>query len=179
MFIVFWHNYYQTICHFNLYDNLAVATDKRGFNYWQSFCIYLQSKIILNCMTINRKRIKIAAISLTVLYLATITLLSLMKIESDINELELPNIDKIIHFCFYFGLNFLLLITIFIHFGRINKKHFLIATCCSIFYSALIELTQTVVGRHCDMLDFVANSLGAICAIFVVRFFLNRIRCKS
>ncbi|MFI3317215.1 MAG: VanZ family protein [Rikenellaceae bacterium] len=127
-------------------------------------------------MLINSRRIKLGAIMLTVLYLALITTLSLVKFESEIDDFQMPNIDKLVHFCFYLGLNFLILSTSYLNLGKVGAKCYFFATAFCVGYSALIEFVQNAVGRHGDIFDLFANSLGAVAAIFFVRIIFRRIQ---
>ena len=90
---------------------------------------------------------------------------------SNLPEVELDffiPIDKIVHFCMYFGLG----ITIGFNYIWLNKGNivllrlFLFALLLPIIYGGVIEILQgQYFNRSTELEDFIANSIGAICAI--------------
>jgi len=95
----------------------------------------------------------------------------------DSRLLAIKNIDKVIHITMFFIFSFLLC------FGFLKQKvlqhprnYFLTyAIIFGIFYGALTEIMQAVwfVSRSGNVLDFFANSLGAIIGALVFRAFFN------
>ncbi len=108
---------------------------------------------------ITRKRV---ITWLTALYIVLLTTLCLVKISAPTPDLRVVGFDKLVHFCFYLGLNTLLITTVIAYKGMVKTKHIAIATIVSILYGIVIELIQQQVGRDFDLYDIVANSFGAI-----------------
>jgi VanZ family protein len=80
-------------------------------------------------------------------------------------------LDKICHFIGYAGLAFLLSAVwrAWISRGRaIPLRGYLIVVCLAAFYGAFDELTQPLVGRTCELGDWLADVSGAVfgCALF-------------
>lgn len=98
------------------------------------------------------------------LYVVLITVLSLVDLSSSVPEQEIPFLDKIVHFCFYFGMEVLLLGCV--RFVRgLTMRSFVVVTLITIGYSVGIEVVQQFVGRDFDLLDICANSVGALCGL--------------
>ncbi|MFI3332710.1 MAG: VanZ family protein [Rikenellaceae bacterium] len=105
------------------------------------------------------------------LYILLITLLSLINISQKENSIDITYLDKIIHFCFYFGLNTLLLLLREV-IGRNRRLLGAVAiTFVTILYGAGIEAVQHFVGRDFDIFDIAANSVGAIVALPLFMWF--------
>lgn len=102
----------------------------------------------------------------TIFYWVAISTLSLVSFTNDIPEIKIPYIDKIAHFSFYLGLNFLLLTTLFV-LGKDRCQNIMSVTLIAILYGAVIELIQPITGRSCEVLDIVANSMGAISGVLL------------
>lgn len=99
---------------------------------------------------------------------------------SNIPVVSIPHIDKLVHFCFYFGFNFLW----FLYFKKQFKntddfRPLLLSFVFSTFFGIIIEILQSeyTLTRSADMMDFLANSLGATSAIIAVLLF-NKIVTK-
>ena len=74
-----------------------------------------------------------------------------------LNQVPLPaggGNDKIAHFSAYLGL--------VLAAALLRPKSIAFYTSCAILYGGLIEFIQPSFGREKEVLDFVANSLGAI-----------------
>ncbi|NDV66299.1 VanZ family protein [Bacteroides sp. 224] len=90
---------------------------------------------------------------------------------------DIPNLDKIAHFCMYFGLSGML----WWEFLRSHKnnhpmRHAWIGACLlPILFSGAIELLQEycTAYRGGDWMDFVANATGALCAALVGYYILK------
>ena len=75
-----------------------------------------------------------------------------------LNQVQLPagnGNDKIAHFSAYLGL--------VLAAALLRPKSIAFYTASAVFYGGLIELIQPSFGREKEVLDFVANSLGALC----------------
>ncbi len=101
---------------------------------------------------------------LTVLYIALLTTLCLVTLSVPTPDVPGIGFDKIVHFCFYAGLNTLLISTIIAHKSAIKTKQIIVTTLASIIYGVAIEFIQQYTGRSFDIYDIVANSIGAITA---------------
>ncbi len=120
---------------------------------------------------------KRAVIYLTILYIALITILSLIPISSS-TALNIPHQDKFIHILFYLGLNILLLLSIANNSKyRCSITNVALVTLASILYSVAIEYLQPYIGRNYDVGDIIANSVGAILGalLFLIFKYLFRI----
>ena len=105
--------------------------------------------------------------------------------KTDLNEI--PNLDKVVHFCMYFGFSSMIWIEYLRFHPSIRWKRIIPgAIFLPILISGLIEILQEncTDNRSGDWLDFVANSIGALASIpashylyrpFVWRYF-NRNR---
>lgn len=88
---------------------------------------------------------------------------------------EIPNIDKIVHFCMYGGLTFVIWTEYLWHHNAINWKRLIVGgILCPIIMSGLIEIGQgtLTVNRSGDWMDFVANSLGVLVVSYIGYHFL-------
>ena len=105
---------------------------------------------------------------LTVAYIALLTTLSLVQLSVPSPEVPGIGFDKIVHFCFYAGLNTLLIATIIAHKGAIKTKQIIATTLVAIAYGVAIEFIQQQVGRDFDLYDIAANSIGAISTAIII-----------
>lgn len=94
---------------------------------------------------------------------------------------EIPNLDKAVHLCMYFGLSGML----WLEFHRAHRKSpaprwhaWLGAVVCPIVFSGVIELLQAycTTWRGGDWLDFAANTAGVLLAWLVVGVWWGRRR---
>ena len=105
-------------------------------------------------------------------YLPTILVCTLVLILSVINTGVLPKtnmlgIDKIVHTIMYFGMTLTLILnqTSYLH-EKITKTQLYFAFLFSIGFGILMEVIQHFLPwRSSSVLDFLANTLGAIIAI--------------
>lgn len=73
-----------------------------------------------------------------------------------LNQVQLPTgNDKVSHFSAY--------LILVLAAALLRPKSIAFYTACAILYGALIELIQPSFGREKEVLDFIANSLGALC----------------
>jgi VanZ family protein len=84
---------------------------------------------------------------------------------------NIPNIDKIVHFCFHFGFT----ISWILFFKKELKgkapddyKAYLISFIFSVFFGITIEILQSVftTTRAADVTDILANTIGATIGLF-------------
>lgn len=104
----------------------------------------------------------------TVLYVLTITILSLIKVSAPEIASDIIGFDKLVHFCFYFGLNTLLFLGVLASDKGVDLRRSIATTVGVILYGVALEFTQQYVGRDFDVYDIVANSIGAITSGVVI-----------
>jgi VanZ family protein len=110
---------------------------------------------------------------LALLWTGIIAFLCLTE-SSNIPAVEIPNIDKLVHFCFHFGFTLLWFLFFKKQFNSIdNYKPLLVSFVFSIFFGLAIEILQSryTLTRSADMMDFLANAIGATSAIIAVLLF--------
>lgn len=107
-------------------------------------------------------------------WMALITLLSLITFpEDDGPKIEIPNLDKAVHFTFYFVAA--LLGCLFVRertSGRVRlNKAILIISIAVILYGIIIEVLQSTytTERTGDFYDVVANSIGAFAGAYIIK----------
>ena len=110
----------------------------------------------------------------SIIIILTVIYLSFFKPPS--TELsKIPNIDKIVHLCMYFGMSGML----WLEFLRTHRKvpapmrHAWIgAFFCPVLFSGCVELLQEycTTYRGGDWLDFAANATGAVLASLVAYY---------
>lgn len=90
---------------------------------------------------------------------------------SNIPAISIPNIDKIVHFCFHFGFT----ISWILFFKKELKgkapddyKAYFISFIFSVFFGITIEVLQSVLTttRAADVIDILANTIGALVGVF-------------
>lgn len=111
-----------------------------------------------------------------ILYFIIVVLLSLSPFTQNQPQIELPFIDKIVHFCFYFGMSILAFASI----NYNNKRHkgiiFFIILVAMFTIGGLIEMIQPYFNRTADIDDMAANALGAILGSISYVVFHNKIK---
>ncbi|MFR9648888.1 MAG: VanZ family protein [Rikenellaceae bacterium] len=112
----------------------------------------------------KKQSLLIAAWVALILYISLITLLSLATFEQEVS-VEIPHMDKVVHCCFYLGLNALLLNLVWWWRKELKAKHIVVSTLLSVGYSLLIEVVQPLFGRDADPWDLLANTTGALLGI--------------
>ncbi|WP_343696718.1 VanZ family protein [Flavobacterium sp.] len=99
---------------------------------------------------------------------------------SNLPVVNVPSIDKIVHFCFHFGFT----ISWILFFKKELKgkeaddyKAYLISFIFSVFFGITIEILQSVLTttRASDVTDVLANTLGATAGIFTAIAFKKQI----
>ena len=101
-----------------------------------------------------------------------ITILCLMP-GKDLPSVSIVNFDKFVHISFFGMLNLLYLR--WGVFGNGLKLSPIKITIFTIFYGGMIEVVQGTfyTDRHADLMDFIANSVGALIALYCIRFTPN------
>lgn len=87
--------------------------------------------------------------------------------------LNIPHLDKVVHFGLYVVFTLLLLSETNTKrkIGELDRKSVFISLIIAIFYGLLIELMQMLVfkSRGAEFWDFVANTIGAIMAVLLYK----------
>ena len=98
----------------------------------------------------------------------------------DTSHFNIPQIDKVVHFTFYFVMVLLAFFAIIKEKFQVNGMLKLLwyIVLFAIVYGIIIEVIQHVAtdNRHGDPLDALANSTGAIAGMLVLRFWFFRKR---
>lgn len=84
--------------------------------------------------------------------------------------------DKVEHLLAYFGLSFLMYLTLLFQKKSITlKKNALLFTLLFVLgYGILDEVHQLLIpGRSCELLDFMADMLGGIIGIIIVKILIH------
>jgi len=110
--------------------------------------------------------------------LITVGIFSFSSFPGDsLPDLSFEFSDKIIHFTIYL----FLMISFFIAINNSNQNNFLrkspvvFSLIITILYGATDELHQYFVpNRSCDIWDFVANTLGAVIAGYIIYIYLRK-----
>ena len=126
--------------------------------------------------------IKIYPVSLVII-LAVIYLSFFKPPTTDLGTI--PNLDKVVHICMYFGMSGML----WLEFLRAHRRDrtpmwhaWVGAFACPVLFSGAVELLQAfcTTYRGGDWLDFAANTTGAVLASLVACFVLKpRVMRKS
>jgi VanZ family protein len=105
---------------------------------------------------------------LALLWTCLVTVLSLITISSDVGRtIKIENKDKFVHFVFYFV--FVILWFQFVKSYKLTNKTKLIVLFSAIGYGILMEICQGLftTTRTADILDVLANSLGATVGLII------------
>ena len=90
----------------------------------------------------------------------------------------IPNIDKVVHVCMYFGMSGML----WLEFLRAHRRdHTPLWHAWVILFSGVVELLQAycTTYRGGDWLDFAANSLGALLASGVAQWVRKKMQARD
>ena len=134
--------------------------------------------MVKNIMTILKRY------PLSLLIIAAVIYLSFFKPPSPPKLDEIEGIDKVVHFCMYFGMSGMLWWE-FVRGHRVKKAplwHALIgAALCPIIFSGVIELLQEycTATRTGDWWDFAANSAGAVVASVCGYTYYNKVIARG
>lgn len=100
-----------------------------------------------------------------IIYTIIVATLSLVTMPNT-DEIELPSFfDKIVHFCFYFGMSILVLSTRWIKYKKIRAASCIKTFTITLLFGFVIEIIQPYFGRTFDIGDIVANCCGNITGI--------------
>lgn len=117
---------------------------------------------------------------LTVSWLVFITFSSLFSFSGMARapRINIPHADKLVHFFFYFILVCFAVLaardSYKVHFHL--KKTLLYAVLFAFFYGILIEVVQYsfTVDRHGDVLDVLANTMGALAGMLFIKRLISK-----
>ncbi len=114
-------------------------------------------------------------------WMAFVTFSSLVSFsDTDAADIDIPNLDKVVHFSFYFGAAFLAVLFIRERTkgGMELRRAVLFAVVGAIIYGIIIEVLQYsfTADRHGDILDALANSVGAILGSLAVKSLFSKER---
>ncbi len=115
---------------------------------------------------------KQVALALVVLYVMTLTALSLMNL-GEIPDLGSSFDDKIYHFGAYALFTFIL----YNYFDAVSLRNSIFITAIiAVFYGAAIEIFQGLFtrSRTPDMYDLAANTAGIATAILIIKIYKKR-----
>lgn len=122
---------------------------------------------------LEKYKISLVYVPLTVYWLIIFTLTTLPSQSLPSTSIN----DKIAHLLAYYFLGALLVLALFIQkkFKSFNKRYLFFAAGICMLYGAADELHQMFIpGRFADILDWTADTIGAISGIFTVYFLLIR-----
>lgn len=104
-----------------------------------------------------------------------ILFLSFKKASSLQTNFDFPNLDKVVHFMFYFVFVFLWYRFVF-SLGKQSVKILFFISFVAIILGIAIEYLQGIVtvDRNSDLYDVLANSLGVLTGAFFSYLFLNK-----
>jgi len=133
--------------------------------------MYVYSCQMTRFMIINEKIIKLLNPYVIIII---VTILSLVP-KSTLPEKEtinIPNLDKIVHFIMYFTLCFSIILNYFYKNTKISKLTFVLIAILISIYGICIEIIQElyITGRSGNMYDVLANTSGCIMAIIIFNF---------
>lgn len=112
-----------------------------------------------------------------------VILMLFVSIESSVgdmavNEIDLPFLDKIVHFCIFAALGWFLARGMYLaRTGALSRHYGLWAMLIGTVFGASDEWHQSFVpGRHADWADLLADVLGIISAVILYNVFQKRKR---
>lgn len=115
----------------------------------------------------------------TLTVLICITLLSTLSFSNVSVEPKVPNMDKIVHFCMYFGLSIIALFDLYYasYSAQKHKRYAIYVFIFACITGGIFELVQfyLVPDRAGEILDMVANVLGAFTGTLLGYFILPKI----
>ena len=113
-------------------------------------------------------------LGLALLWTCIVTVLSLVSIGNVGKSISIPNKDKYVHFTFYFI--FVIVWFLFANRTNISKKIKWIVLISAIGYGILMEIFQGIFTstRTPDIMDVIANSIGAITGLLFITLILKK-----
>lgn len=119
----------------------------------------------------------------SLLVVAVILYLSLMRQPSNEKLVLFEGIDKVVHFLMYFGLSSMLWIDHLVKYkGGYKPLHLLIgAVLMPVLLGGSMEIAQGLLtdDRSCDIMDFIANTCGVVFASICFMIFLKVRRIRK
>ena len=111
---------------------------------------------------------------LAILWTSIVTILSLITIGDIGSSIPIPNKDKYVHFTFYFV--FVVVWFLYAKRTKITKKIQWIVLLSAIGYGILMEICQGIFTktRSPDVMDVIANSIGAITGLLFITMILKK-----
>ena len=137
----------------------------------QTLTIFYPMKSIQN-LSEHKKRV----LFLAVLWMLIVCFLCL-KSSAGIS-INLPkNFDKLGHICFHFGITFLWILYFYSK-KVIGKKIYFYPILISFLYGVFLEICQHLftTTRFADILDVVANTIGAVLAILFIDVMFKKLK---
>jgi VanZ family protein len=113
------------------------------------------------------KRIAARARTLAIVYFVVLFIGTHIPLEQA-EALAAAN-DKWIHYGAYAVLTVLVLTGWELTIGVLEPKHYFAVWLAGVLYGVFDEVSQTPVGRNCDMNDWMADVLGVVCGLLVFR----------
>mgnify|MGYP001083488075 CR=1 FL=1 len=120
--------------------------------------------------------LKNKALLLSILYTFALTVLSLIKLDLDDVEENIPSFsDKIFHFLAYVIFTWLWFNAFFYHFNFNKIKSILLSILVSVTFGIVIEVLQHLITttRGFDILDIFANILGVIISAILINNYIK------
>lgn len=120
--------------------------------------------------------LKNKALLLSILYTLALTVLSLIKLDLDDVEENIPSFsDKIFHFLAYVIFTWLWFNAFFYHFNFNKIKSILLSILVSVTFGIVIEVLQHLITttRGFDILDIFANILGVIISAILINNYIK------
>ncbi|MGV1011016.1 MAG: VanZ family protein [Flavobacterium sp.] len=111
---------------------------------------------------------------LALLWTCIVTVLSLVTIGNIGSSIPIPNKDKYVHFTFYFV--FVVVWFLFAKRTNMTKKIKWIVLFSAIGYGILMEICQGIIStnRSPEVMDVLANSIGAITGLIFITIILKK-----
>lgn len=94
---------------------------------------------------------------------------------------SVSHLDKVVHAFFYFVLTFLVQLNWRVsNFNLSSRTQAVVSVVGTILFGVIIELLQETctATRHADILDIIANSIGALLSVFAFKLYV-RFKNKS
>jgi len=111
------------------------------------------------------------------LWTTAITVLSLISLGSIGDSIPVANKDKYVHFIFYFVFVFLWMH--YINQIKVSVKNHIIVLLSAILYGITMEIVQGYTERTPDIMDVLANSIGALSGLICSLLFTLKTKTKT
>lgn len=111
-------------------------------------------------------------------FITSLSLFSLSGLGNYTHAIEIPHVDKVVHFIFYF----VAIISGSLFLREFKKNNISLVKAShkmfifSIVYGMIIEVLQYSIteNRQGDFFDFIANSLGALAGWLLIKYLISR-----